>query len=223
MSISRRELLKGGVVTLAAAFVGCKTQQQNPNFINALSDSGIEFSVQTETGTLTGQGRSIPDTLRDILKQKKFTATFGFKDCDTMCPMTDQSLKHIGQIAAENNSDLVSVIISVRPTSDSGGNFPPDGAFMKKLKGKDSGEFGMPQKIMILYPTKNGKPLSDKEGQALMATLSRPLAGSNYTPQLHSPDIFLYGEDGNLISSQNGMAPNFDQIGAYLQKNTPKR
>ncbi len=176
MALTRREFLKTSVAAATAALAPTTliTEAQARDSRN-LFDILKEFSFTDETGQLVNI-----NALRNKLKDRYTTLSFGFTGCSTMCPLAINP--NLATIGKGQKNQLTSIAINVVPESD--GFLDPSG-FRQSIEAH-----GTDQPVITLFPK------SQTEAANIQIALNQFVNKND--PNAHTSRIFLFNPDGSV-------------------------
>lgn len=192
--LTRREWLKTTAAAAALAVTGsCDPNRPATPSSSTTGDAAEgqnlydvlkQFSFTDQQGNKTSL-----ENLKDALKGKHVTLSFGFAACEQYCPMINKALASVG--APENRNALAHIIISVNPDDDK--DQEARDAFLRRVRGD-----GVKNPVIILYPKPPEKAPEIAVEAGAIARLDSPLN--------HSAEIMLYAPGGKPAAHENGQS-----------------
>lgn len=152
----------------------------------------------------------IISSLKTKLQNKFTTLSFGFADCETVCPLTNGNLGKLGEARPDN---LTSIIVSSRPHVD-GISQAARNHFLEMAKNpiavKNRGPGKVKHEVIILYPVKSNSttpdPQQSKKLEALTKAMVNPVLENTHANSvtLHAPGgAYLLRQGGNKEKSED--------------------
>ncbi|MDX2112119.1 MAG: SCO family protein [Alphaproteobacteria bacterium] len=146
------------------------------------------------------------------IRGKQATLTFGFNGCPVFCKTINDRLKAIDAM----NPQMVHVVVSVNPDVDA----TPNGRkqFLEELQRNIGLKEKDKDRLIILFPIKKdseGKAVRNKDGGMMFdATMASEVQIRNLgaqinakNPKAHTPNIYLFGDNGELLGQKPGTRP----------------
>ena len=208
--VTNRDMSRGDFLrtllgaTAATALVPETAEAQKKNFKDHNLFDLLSKPIGTPPRALEFIGRDGKlvniGALKDSLKGKLTTVSYGFADCETFCPMVNLGLAELGRRAKAKNVPLTSIFIAVIPEVDGASQQARD-HYVEKLKQT----FKLPQDVVILFSSRGGKV--SKESAKDAALLSKEMGNivDMTAPAEHSMAVTLYDSTGKCIDKKIGI------------------
>jgi hypothetical protein len=134
--------------------------------------------------------------LEQAMRGRNVTLSFGFQECELLCPAINEQLAHLGSM----DSRLLSIVVAVDPLRD-GKDQPSRERFLKRLRDE-----GVKQEVLLLFPVmeKEGKLVPDPDA-AIEAQVNMGAIPNRAISTAHTSIIGLY-QNGRLVAQESGLS-----------------
>ncbi len=197
-----KRIMAGVLATSLLVGAGCKdgntTQTNNQEGNNTMQNNSTDqnlFDILSGYDFVGQDGQPVNKTaLAASLRGNHTTLTFGFAKCENYCPMINRVVAELGK----NNRELTSIVIAANTEQDGADQTSRD-QFMERLRGD-----GVSHKVVILYPTKEGKLDNSVSPHIAMqaGAISNP-----ERPLDHSAKVILFAPGGKKLKEKSGLRP----------------
>jgi cytochrome oxidase Cu insertion factor (SCO1/SenC/PrrC family) len=198
--MNRRQFLKGGAATAAA--VVTSTWAEKAEAQGRPDPKKNAYTILSRYAFTDNDGNDVSiDEIKNKIKDKYVTVTFGFSRCGGgkpnagICPPTNAQLAKM----AKQNDNLWHIVIGTDKLDNRNQNDRNN--FMSVLK-----SHGMnPDRVIILHP--KDRDLQDEMQRDFGATLI-----GSITPPGHTPYVFLHEPNGAQIGKKIGTDTNTAEV-----------